>query len=177
MLLSSLVTQITQIQLSTNSHFWIINWKPHIEIFPAATLHLYNMADKGEKLQQLHCYHQFSDSRDTYLTKNHCENYSPNMVPTNPTGSWTIWSFDDSFVVSLNKLSKEQRSCRWFEVLLRVHDGYNNVTHVSTTKNQHIEVPKWRPFCRQHFRIRFLYESCYILSSNTIENLFERRSK
>ena len=47
------------------------------------------MADRGEKLQQPHCYHPFSDSRDTYLTKNHYENYSPEMVPTNPTGSWT----------------------------------------------------------------------------------------
>ena len=47
------------------------------------------MADRGEKLQQLHCYHPFSDSRDTYLTKNHYENYSPKMVPTNSTGSWT----------------------------------------------------------------------------------------
>ena len=47
------------------------------------------MADRGEKLQQLHCYHPFSDSRDIYLTKNHYENYSPKMVPTNPIGSWT----------------------------------------------------------------------------------------
>ena len=51
------------------------------------------MADRGEKLQQLHCYHPFSDSRDTYLTKNHYENYSPKMVPTNPTGSWTTVDF------------------------------------------------------------------------------------
>ena len=56
---------------------------------PAATLHLYNMADRCEKLQQLHCYHPFSDSRDTYLTKNHHENYSSKMVPTNLSGSWT----------------------------------------------------------------------------------------
>ena len=90
MLLWSTVIQIIQIQLSTNTHFWVINWKPHIENFSrAATLHLCNMADSGEKLQQPHCYHPFSDSRDTYLTKNHYENYSPKMVPTNPTGSWT----------------------------------------------------------------------------------------
>ena len=56
-----------------------------------ANLHLYNMADRGEKLQQLHCYHPFSDSGDTYLAKNHYENYSPKMVPTNPTGSWTMY--------------------------------------------------------------------------------------
>ena len=47
------------------------------------------MADRGEKLQQPHCFHPFPDSRDTYLTKNYYENYSPKMVPTNPTGSWT----------------------------------------------------------------------------------------
>ena len=34
-LLWSTVIQITQIQLSTNTHFWVINWKPHIEIFPS----------------------------------------------------------------------------------------------------------------------------------------------
>ena len=34
MLLWSTVIQITHIQLSTNIHFWGINWKPHIEIFP-----------------------------------------------------------------------------------------------------------------------------------------------
>ena len=56
----------------------------------AATLHLCNMADRGKKLQPPHCYHPFSDSRDTYLTKNHYENYSPKMVLTNPTGSWTM---------------------------------------------------------------------------------------
>ena len=61
----------------------------HWNFSRVATLHLCNMADRGEKLQQPHCYHPFSDSRDTYLTKNHYENYSPKMVPTNPTGSWT----------------------------------------------------------------------------------------
>ena len=50
--------------------------------FPQATaLYLYNMADRGEKLQQMHCYYPFSDSRDIYPTKNHYENYSPKMVP------------------------------------------------------------------------------------------------
>ena len=63
----------------------------HWNFSRAATLHLCNMADRGEKLQQPHCYHPFSDSRDTYLTKNHYENYSPKMVPTNPSGSWTIY--------------------------------------------------------------------------------------
>ena len=65
--------------------------------FPWATaLHLYNMTGKGEKLQQLHCYHPFSDSLDIYLTKNHYENYSPKMVPIAKiwgSGSWTIIQF------------------------------------------------------------------------------------
>ena len=34
MLLWSTVIKITQIQLPTNTHFWVIDWKPHIEIFP-----------------------------------------------------------------------------------------------------------------------------------------------
>ena len=50
--------------------------------FPWTTAsHLYNMAGRGGKLQQLHCYHTFSDSLDIYLIKNHYENYSPKMVP------------------------------------------------------------------------------------------------
>ena len=61
--------------------------------FPWATAsHLYNMTGRGEKLQQLHCYHPLSDSLDIYLTKNHYENYSPKMVPIAKiwgSGSWT----------------------------------------------------------------------------------------
>ena len=61
--------------------------------FPWATaLHLYNMTGRGGQLQQLHCYHPFSDSLDIYLTKNHYENYSPKMVPIAKiwgSGSWT----------------------------------------------------------------------------------------
>ena len=34
MLLLSTVIQITQIKLSTNTHLWVIKWKPRIEIFP-----------------------------------------------------------------------------------------------------------------------------------------------
>ena len=67
--------------------------------FPWATaLHLYNMTGRGEKLQQLHCYHPFSYSLDIYLTKNHYENYSPKMVPIAKiwgSGSWTNISFSD----------------------------------------------------------------------------------
>ena len=33
-LLWSTVIQITQIQLSINTYFWVINWKPHIDFFP-----------------------------------------------------------------------------------------------------------------------------------------------
>ena len=66
----------------------ILHW-----YFPWATAsHLYNMTGKGEKLQQLHCYHRFSDSLDIYLTKNQYENYSPKMVPIAKiwgSGSWT----------------------------------------------------------------------------------------
>ena len=34
MLLLSAVIQIAKNQLSINTHFWVINWKPHIEFFP-----------------------------------------------------------------------------------------------------------------------------------------------
>ena len=95
----------------------------HWNFSRAATLHLCNMADRGEKLQQPHCYHPFSDSRDTYLTKNHYENYSPKMVPTNPTGSWTIlapWTllsgwvwYQDSYVCCCGE-SHDQ--CRYAQV-------------------------------------------------------------
>ena len=68
--------------------------------FPWATaLHLYNMTGWGEKLQQLHCYHPFSDSLDIYLTKNHYENYSPKMVPIAKiwgSGSWTNCSVHEN---------------------------------------------------------------------------------
>ena len=78
---NSIVYQHTLLSYWLKTSHWNISW--------AATLHLYNMADRREKLQQPHCYHPFSDPSDTYLTKNHYENYSPKMVPTNPTGSWT----------------------------------------------------------------------------------------
>ena len=46
-----------------------------------------------KKLPPMECYHIFSISRGVYLAKNRHENYSPKMVPTNPSGSWTNWSF------------------------------------------------------------------------------------
>ena len=82
---NSMAYQYTLLGYWLKTSHWNISW--------AVTLHLYNMADRGEKLQKPHCYHPFSDSRATYLTKNHYENYSPKMVPTNPTGSWTIVPF------------------------------------------------------------------------------------
>ena len=75
--------------------------------FPWATaLHLYNMTGRGEKLQQLHCYHQFPDSLDIYLTKNHYENYSPKMVPIAKiwgSGSWPIAYIYLSMYVNKNQ--------------------------------------------------------------------------
>ena len=53
------------------------------------------MANRDEKLRQLHSYDPFVDSRDTYLDKNHYENYSTKMVSTNPTGWWTEWESNE----------------------------------------------------------------------------------
>ena len=41
-----------------------------------------------KKLQPVQCYHIFSNSMVVYLAKNHYGSYSPQMVPTNPPGSW-----------------------------------------------------------------------------------------
>ena len=43
MLLWSTVIPITQIQLPTNTHFWVIDWKPHIEIFPGRSPCIYRI--------------------------------------------------------------------------------------------------------------------------------------
>ena len=91
MLLWSAVLQITQIQLSTNTHFWVINWNPHIEIFPGRPPCMYTIWPiEVKSYSSPTATTFFSDSRDTCLTKNHYENYSLKMVPTNPTGSWPI---------------------------------------------------------------------------------------
>ena len=45
------------------------------------------------KLPPMQCYHIFSDTRDVYLSKNHCGSYSPQMVPVaeiSGSGSWPI---------------------------------------------------------------------------------------
>ena len=43
-----------------------------------------------KKLQPVQCYHIFSNPMVVYLAKNHYGSYSPQMVPTNPPGSWPI---------------------------------------------------------------------------------------
>ena len=43
-----------------------------------------------KKLQPVQCYHIFSNSMVVYLAKNHYGSYSPQMVPTNPPGSWPM---------------------------------------------------------------------------------------
>ena len=82
--MNSIVYHLIIVRYSMKTSHWY---------FPRVTAsHLYNMTGKGEKLQQLHCYHRFSDSLDIYLTKNHYENYSPKMVPMAKiwgSGSWT----------------------------------------------------------------------------------------
>ena len=86
--------------------------------FPWATAsHLYNMTGRGEKLQQLHCYHTFSDSLDIYLTKNHYENYSPKMVPIAKiwgSGSWTI----TYSALTLSNMDTDFLSNGWHEFTL-----------------------------------------------------------
>jgi len=54
---------------------------------------------KHKKLPLLHCYHIFSKTRGVYLAKNHYEHYSPQMVPTDPTGSRTICQFCGVYTV------------------------------------------------------------------------------
>ena len=97
--------------------------------FPWATaLHLYNMTGRGEKLQQLHCYHPFSDSLDIYLTKNHYENYSPKMVPIAKiwgSGSWTNGWGLLKLCSSISQLWQ-----------LSVWQTYRKVSNIRRTKSQ-----------------------------------------
>ena len=68
------------------------------------------MTGRGGKLQQLHCYHTFSDSLNIYLTKNHYENYSPKMVPIAKIwgpGSWTKCCLIINWPPEQEPLSKE----------------------------------------------------------------------
>ena len=81
---NSIVYHLIIVKYSIKTLHWYFPW--------ATALHLYNMTGTGGKLQQLHCYHPFSDFLDIYLTKNHYENYSPKMVPIANiwgSGSWT----------------------------------------------------------------------------------------
>ena len=87
--MNSIVYHLIIVRYSMKTLHWYFPW--------ATASHLYNMTGKGEKLQQLHCYHRFSDSLDIYLTKNRYENYSPKMVPIAKiwgSGSWTITTSD-----------------------------------------------------------------------------------
>ena len=82
--MNSIVYHLIIVRYSMKTLHWYFPW--------ATALYLYNMTSRGGKLQQLHCYHTFSDSLDIYLTKNHYENYSPKMVPIAKIwgpGSWT----------------------------------------------------------------------------------------
>ena len=135
MLLWSTVIQITQIQLSISTHFWVFNWKPHIEFFPGRPPCIYTIwPDRGEKLQQLHCYHPFSDSRDTYLTKNHYENYSPKMVPTNPTGSWTNANFWEKLSKALTARPQKPK-LSW--ILKQIFQDGGHRTYTRTLGGRH----------------------------------------
>ena len=90
--MNSMVYHLIIVRYLMKTLHWYFPW--------AAASHLYNMTGRGEKLQQLHCYHQFSDSLDIYLTKNHYENYSPKMVPIAKiwgSGSWTNWPMGNIF--------------------------------------------------------------------------------
>ena len=49
------------------------------------------------KLQPMQCYHICSDTRDVYLSKNHYDSYSPQMVPVaemSGSGAWPIFIAD-----------------------------------------------------------------------------------
>ena len=111
MLCSSMVIQNNMNSIVYHPIIEIYSMKTLHWYFPWATaLHLYNMTARGEKLQQLHCYHPFSDSLDIYLTKNHYENYSPKMVLIAKiwgSGSWTIYPIYQNRPLSLRKVRSE----------------------------------------------------------------------
>ena len=100
--MNSIVYHLIIVKYSTKTLHRYFPW--------AIALHLYNMTGSSGKLQQLHCYHPFSDSLDIYLTKNHSENYSPKMVPIAKiwgSGSWTSRA-------SINKIQKlRERALRF----------------------------------------------------------------
>ena len=144
----------------------------HWNFSRAATLHLFNMADKGEKLQQPHCYHPFSDSRDTYLTKNHYENYSPKMVPTNPTGSWTNFV---QGVMSL-QLWRQGASSKVFETLNHYGVSQGKVSargHVDRIGANHdAELKVWRHELQVIiFNYIYIYIYIYMGASHTLHSL------
>ena len=96
--MNSIVYHLIIVRYSMKTLHWYFSW--------ATALHLYNMTGRGGKLQQLHCYHPFSDSLNIYLTKNHYENYSPKMVPIAKIwgpGSWTKSSASLAFVRGIHR--------------------------------------------------------------------------
>ena len=110
--MNSIVYHLIIERYSMKTLHWYFTW--------ATALDLYNMTGRGEKLQQLHCYHPFSDSLDIYLTKNHYENYSPKMVPIAKiwgSGSWTKLtrlkkcSSDDLVIICLRTKLNFLRIC------------------------------------------------------------------
>ena len=72
---------------SNEWYFYIILDILHKSVFNGSHIRI-NRLITHKKLPLMYCYHIFSNSRVVYLAKNHYENFSPQMVLTNPTGSW-----------------------------------------------------------------------------------------
>ena len=122
--MNSIVYHLIIERYSTKTLHWYFPW--------ATALHLYNMTGRGEKLQQLHCYHPFSDSLDIYLTKNHYENYSPKMVRIAKIwgpGSWTNNRYYE-------RLNESDTSYSTQSLSLKIVKNYEGVLclHKSTNK-------------------------------------------
>ena len=123
--MNSIFYHLIIVRYSMKTLHWYFLW--------ATALHLYNMTGRGEKLQQLHCYHPFSDSLDIDLTKNHYENYSPKMVPIAKiwgSGSWTI----------LHILQGSFRLCNWLSLRRLV------------SRINHLPLACWSTFWKSNFK-------------------------
>ena len=88
------------------------------------------MTGRGEKLQQLHCYHPFSDSLDIYLTQNHYENYSPKMVPIAKIWGSGSWTKSNAVLKPLYKFGGFIGWSDWVVVLTH----WGRVTHICVGK-------------------------------------------
>ena len=116
--MNSIVYHLMILRYSMESLHWYFPW--------ATALHSYNMADRGEKLQQLHYYHPFSDSLDIYLTINHYENYPPKMVPIAEiwgSGSWTVF-----------QILRQPRGARAGPAKGVVRHSYGHIRDIDTTR-------------------------------------------